>query len=118
MKLKWVLCFCLVLAMRTGHLTFGQQPTPTSSSDSVPAQGSQSDEEETSKFWVGSFSDFESQGIMVGCESYLLPVSTRIARGDDQANDLQAALEALFDPEQNHPAGRDRRLGENAKSFS
>ena len=104
MKLKWVLCFCLVLAMRTGHLTFGQQPTPTSSSNPVTAQGSQSDEEETSKFWVGSFSDFESQGIMVGCESYLLPVSTRIARGDDQANDLQAALEALFDPEQNHPA--------------
>ena len=61
-------------------------------------------DEEAIKFWVGSFSDFELQGIMVGCESYLLPVSTRIARGDDLVTDLQVALEALLDPEQNHPA--------------
>ena len=40
---------------------------------------------------------------MVGCESYLLPVSTATERGDDLAGDLQAALEALFDPEQAHP---------------
>lgn len=103
MRLKWVLCFCIVLAVSTGHLSFGQQPTPISSSNPAPAQGSQTDDEKTIKFWVGSFSDYESQGIMVGCESYLLPVSTATERGDDLAGDLQAALEALFDPEQAHP---------------
>ncbi len=103
MRLKWELCFCIVLAVSTGHLSLGQQPTPISSSNPAPAQGSQTDDEKTIKFWVGSFSDYESQGIMVGCESYLLPVSTATERGDDLAGDLQAALEALFDPEQAHP---------------
>ena len=103
MRLKWVLCFFLVLVVSTCHLAIGQQPTPTSNSIPPSAQDTQSDDEETIKFWVGSFSDYESQGIMVGCESYLLPLSTTIERGDDLVSDLQIALEALFDPEQNHP---------------
>ena len=62
MRLKWVLCFCIVLAVSTGHLSFGQQPTPISSSNPAPAQGSQTDDEKTIKFWVGSFSDYEIAG--------------------------------------------------------
>jgi len=61
-------------------------------------------EELRTRFWLGSFSDYRGQGIEVGCESYLLPVDTGLARGGNTLAELSQALSALFDPEQKHPA--------------
>ena len=70
----------------------------------VPTIYKSDDAAETIKFWVGSDDDYQYQGMTVGCGSYLLPVDTGIERGSGIENDLRLALEALFDPEQNHPA--------------
>ncbi len=61
-------------------------------------------EELKTQFWLGSFSNYQGRGIVVGCESYLLPVETGLARGGDTLAELSLALSALFDPHQNHPA--------------
>ncbi len=55
------------------------------------------------QFWLGSFSNYQGRGIEVGCESYLLPVDTGLARGSNTLAELSLALSALFDPERNHP---------------
>ena len=65
-------------------------------------------EELKTQIWLGSFSNFRGQGIEVGCESYLLPVDTGLARGRNTLAELSLALSALFDPEQNHPAPMSR----------
>ena len=64
----------------------------------------QAGDEQTILFWVGSDSDYQSTGIVVGCASYLLPVDTQIPRSDSLTDDLILALAALFDAQQNHPA--------------
>jgi len=61
-------------------------------------------EPETIQFWVGTFEDHEADGIPYGCDSYLLPVDTKIARSGSPYIDLRVALEALFDPELDHPS--------------
>lgn len=61
-------------------------------------------EPETIQFWVGTFEDYEADGIPYGCDSYLLLIDTEIARSGSPYIDLQAALEALFDPELDHPS--------------
>ena len=60
-------------------------------------------EAEAIKFWVGSFEDYETEGIAYGCGSYLLPVETGISRSGNPQTDLRLALEALFNPALKHP---------------
>ena len=55
------------------------------------------------QFWVGSFDNYRGHGILVGCDSYLLPVDIGRERGRRTAAELSLALSALFDPEQSHP---------------
>ncbi len=64
---------------------------------------SQAAEEPKTQFWLGSFSNYQGQGIEVGCQSYLLPVDTGLARGRNTLAELSLALSALFAPEQRHP---------------
>ena len=63
-------------------------------------------EEPKTQFWLGSFSNYQGQGIEVGCQSYLLPVDTGLARGRNTLAELSLALSALFAPEQRHPNGK------------
>ena len=69
----------------------------------IPAAERSGQGAETIIFWVGSYTDHESQGIPAGCGDYLLPVDTGVMPSGDIESDLRVALEALFDPEQNHP---------------
>jgi len=55
------------------------------------------------QFWVGTYEDYEAEGISYGCDSYLLPVDTNVTRSGNPYTDLNIALEALFDPNLDHP---------------
>lgn len=91
------LCASIALLLGACSMPFGLQEVFVPASEQIDAGA------ETIRFWVGSDDDFQGQGQVVGCGSYLLPVDTGIERGTDIERDLQQALEALFDPEQDHP---------------
>ncbi|MCY3832325.1 MAG: hypothetical protein OXG85_04875 [Chloroflexi bacterium] len=57
------------------------------------------------RFWLGSFSNYQGRGLEIGCLSYLLPVDTGLTRGRNTLAELSLALSALFDPERMHPGG-------------
>ncbi len=92
----WQLGLCLLLAFGFALPLIGQETTPAAAEDG------QSEDEKTIRIWVGSFEEYEEEGIPYGCGSYLLPVDTALSRTGDTSEDLRVALEALFAPELNH----------------
>ena len=96
MGLIRILFVCLLLACANGLPARGQETKPT-------AEDSESEDETTIQIWVGTYDDYEGEGIAYGCGSYLLPVDTGITRSGDTIEDLRLALEALLSPDLNHP---------------
>lgn len=91
MRLICALCSCLLLGPGGSHLAIAQEPTATD------------EEEKMIQVWVGSYEDYETEGIPYGCGSYLLPLDTGLYRSSDTAEDLRLALGALLSPDLNHP---------------
>jgi len=61
-------------------------------------------DDEAIQVWVGTYEDHQEEGIAYGCGAFLLPVDTEIARSGSPYIDLRVALEALFNPELDHPS--------------
>lgn len=96
MKLRIPLYAIIALLLAACNMPYGLREV------FVPVSEKTDTRAETIKFWVGSSTDYESQGIAAGCGDYLLPVDTGVMPSGDIESDLHVALEALFDPEQNH----------------
>ena len=96
MRSIWKLGVCLLLAFSFGLSLIGQEATPA-------AADGEAEDEKTIQFWVGTFENYEEEGIPYGCGSYLLPVDSGLSPSGNPYADLSSALEALFNPDLDHP---------------
>ena len=97
---RLILCVFIILALCACSLPFGLRLLFTrNAAESVESPAA---DEDRILYWVGSFEKYDGARVRVGCDSYLYPVDTGLARSGDADQDMRLALDALFDPQQSH----------------